>query len=86
MNILKFFKSLVTTAIRLAKASGLTDDVIKIALKYVKLANDKYVDNSASREYVVDVLMRRGLPESIARIAVELAYRLYKDQLAKVVK
>lgn len=86
MSFLGFFKSvgrLIKKALSYAKASGLTDDLIEIALPYVRKANEKFVDNASRREWVVAVLVARKVPESIARIVVELAYQIYRKEMKK---
>lgn len=91
MNLLTFIRSaisntrrLLTRALRAATDAGLTDDVIALALPYIKEASSKYIETSARREWVVAQLVSRGVPEGISRIAVELGYRLYKAELAKL--
>ena len=64
-----------------AKANGLTDDLVQLALKWVREASKKTVENVEKREWVVEILKAKGIPESIARIAVELAYQLYKKEI-----
>lgn len=80
-SFLKPLGSLITRAFNLVKAAGLDDDLVALALKHVRLANDRFVDPAEKREYVVAYLQKRGVPETVARIATELAYRLYKKQV-----
>lgn len=85
MAFLDIFRSLgrlLSKAFNIVKASGLTDELIDIALKYVRIAATKVADDSAKREWVVEAIKSRGIPGSIARIAVELAYQLYKREVA----
>lgn len=77
-------KSLIEKALHLASTSGLTDAIVEKALPLVRLASDKYVDNAERREWVVKALVAQHVPESIARIAVELAYKLYQAELKKL--
>lgn len=91
MNVLKaisgFFSkvgAIVMKGVKYAHDAGLTDDIVNVALPYVREASKKFVDNDERREWVVKALVARKVPESIARIAVELAYRIYKTELAKV--
>ena len=81
MNILGFFKGLAKKAFGYAKDNGLTDDLVKLALKWVREASKQTVENPEKREWVVEILKAKGIPESIARIAVELAYQLYKKEV-----
>mgnify|MGYP001609268981 CR=1 FL=1 len=74
---------LIGQGLHLAKDAGLTDEIIQIAIPYIKQASIKYIDNTNRREWVVAVLMARGLPESVARLATELAYRIYKAETTK---
>jgi hypothetical protein len=81
-----FFKSVgkvLGKALSLAAKVGLDDAVVALALKWVKVADQKYVSNPEKREWVVSILVQRGIPERIARIAVELALGLLKDELKK---
>ena len=82
----KIFKPLgvfLAKAFNAARASGLTDELVQIALPFVRQANAKFVDNAKRREWVVAVLIQRGVPERIARIVVELAYGIYRKELGK---
>lgn len=65
-------------------ADSVTDDQISQAVTYVEQAEDKFADNAARREWVVAQLKGLGMPEWIARIAVEGALRLVKKGLHKV--
>lgn len=51
---------------------------VKSALYWVEVAAERYVDNDAKREFVVDRLKEKGFSESKARLAVELAILLIK--------
>ena len=81
MNPFRFLVSLVKKALGLASKAGLTDQHVQDALKFVKEASVKYVDNAARREWVVRKLTEKGLPESVARLACELAVRLFKESV-----
>ena len=82
LDIFRSIGKLLSKAFNIVKASGLTDELIDIALKYVRIAATKVADDSAKREWVVEAIKSRGIPGSIARIAVELAYQLYKREVA----
>ena len=77
-------ESALETAFRYAKEAGLTDAIVQQALPYIRMASAKYVDNVQRREWVVTALVVKGVPEGVARIAVELAYKLYQSELAKL--
>ena len=79
----KFF-SLLKKAFKTAVDAGLTDDVMDLALRWVKVAADMTIEKAEKREWVVQMLKSKGFPESIARLAVELAYQLFKKELAKL--
>src|SRR5947207_15569726 len=64
--------------------AGLSDDVVKIALVWVRVAATKYADDPSKREFVVEILVARGFPEGVARVAVELAYRIFKTEIEKL--
>lgn len=74
---------LLKRAWKLAEAIGLDDALIATAIPLVRKASDKYVDNTDRREWVVKELSSIGVKESIARIATELAYRMYRKELEK---
>ena len=87
MSFLSFLAPLgafLTKAFKYAKESGLTDELVQIALPFVREANRKFVDNNKRREWVVAVIVQRGVPESIARLVAELAFQIYRKELTKV--
>lgn len=77
-------KSAVQQGWSLLQKAGLDDEVLGLALRYVKTASTKYVDNNERREWVLRVLVDHKVPEGVARVAIELALKLYKAELAKV--
>lgn len=81
MNVFGFLLGLVKRAFGYAKDNGLTDDLVELALKWVRVAAKQTVENPEKRELVVKILIGRGVPESVARIATELAYQLYKKEI-----
>ena len=86
-SISGFFKKvvgLISKALTAAVGAGLSDLIVSKALAYVKQAANKFADNAEKREWVIQQLMRAKVPESIARLAVELAYQLYREELAKL--
>ena len=73
---------LITRALQSGFAPGLSDAVIDAALGYIRTAGAQFTDNTERREWVVQQLMAKmHLPESIARLAVELAIQLYKREV-----
>ena len=79
---LKAFGGLIKKALSLA-GKVVPEETMVIALAFVREAAARYTDNAQRREWVVQQLQARGVPESIARLAVELAVRLFKAQLAR---
>lgn len=75
--------ALIMKAAAAAQAAGLTDEIVAVALPYVRTANAKFVDNAERREWCVKQLAGKGVPESIARLAIEMAFQLYRKELAK---
>lgn len=75
---------LLGNALKASVENGLTDKLIQLALSYIKEAASKAIDNDAKRAYVVQALVNRGFPESLARLATELAYQLFKKELGKI--
>ena len=56
----------------------ITDENVELAVGWVAVAQAKFSDNSSRREFVVSILMNRGIPEHIARLLVELAVGIVK--------
>lgn len=79
-----FFKrlgSILLSAFDAAGGNGLTDQIVQLALTFVKEAAVKFADNTERREWVVAQLVAKGIPESLARLGVELAVQLLKREL-----
>lgn len=74
---------LVQRGVNAAIASGLTDQIMKVAITAVKKAADTVATNAEKREMVVKALVAEGCPEFIARAAVELAVAIWKSERAK---
>ena len=88
MGLLDWFKKLgswVKKAIVVVQ-EVVPDDVLDAAVRWVKVAANKQLDNAGKREQVVAQLHARfpGISESILRLAVELAVRLVKKELGKL--
>lgn len=71
----------ILAALRFADKHGLTDDLVNLALRHVMDAQAQFATNDERREYVVSKLKGHFVPESIARLAVELAVAKYKASL-----
>ncbi len=70
-----------------ATLNGLKDEVLDAAKEWVKVAaNTEFLDNGARREFVVKVLREKFpfVPESIVRLAVELAVQAVKKEMEKL--
>lgn len=80
MNIFTWIGSLFKKAFNIAVERGLTDELLNDAKKMVIVAAGRFADNSEKREWVVKLLVLRGLPESVARFAVEAAVQLIKKE------
>ena len=72
---------LIAKAFQSAAARGLTDAIVQDALSFVRQAAANIVSNDDKRVWAVSALVSKGVPESIARLAVELAVQLFKDQV-----
>lgn len=68
--------------LRFAEAKGLTDDLVDMALRLVTQAQAQFPDTEDRRDWVVDRLVAHRVPESVARLALELAVQAYKKQVA----
>ena len=75
---------LLGEAFQLVQKLGLDDDLIRLALPYVRQADAKFVSNDERREWCVNVLKAMKIPEVVARIVVELAYSMYKKEKIKL--
>jgi hypothetical protein len=83
-HVVQKVRTLINRATTVAGANGLTDDVTRLALQWVKVAAGKQLDNAQKREFVVQILMGKHVPESVARLAVELAVQVMKRELKKI--
>lgn len=81
-NVLRGIKTLIQTAIDAAGARGLTDKLVQDTILWIRVAATKFADSAEKREWVVGILVNKGVPESIARITVELAYQIFKKDHA----
>lgn len=82
MGIGSFFKSLLSKVWGVVKSTGITDALMKLGIAYAKEAALKFTDNTQRREWVVQQLVTRGIPESVARLIVELAVQFIKKEAA----
>ena len=83
MSFFGFFKRIGTLVKRALSVVQelIPEETLALAVVWVRVAASKYVDNTARREFVVNILVNKGIPESIARLAVELAVQLAKREL-----
>lgn len=89
MNIFKklfgAIGSLLKRSVSIVK-ENVTEEQISKALAYVVEAEAKFLDNTKRREWVVMQLKGVGIPEWAARIAVEFALKIAKQEAAKLGK
>jgi DNA-directed RNA polymerase specialized sigma24 family protein len=81
VGLLSFFRRFggwIKKAFRLAEDRGLNDSLIQEALEYVQEAVGRFDTTAKRRTWVIGILTKKGLPESIARLALELAVQLFK--------
>jgi hypothetical protein len=71
---------LVGKGVQAGVKAGLTDEVLNLAVFAAKEAAKEFTDNNEKREFVVKFLTSHKIPESIARLAVELAVRIIKQE------
>lgn len=86
-GILKWFGRIgeaIAIALRFAESRGLTDDLVDLALKHVMKAQTDFETNDARRAYVLSQLVLKDIPESVARLALEMAVALYKGKVIGV--
>ncbi len=80
-HFFRFIGTDIKKGLTSAVVRGLTAEVMTLAVGYVRNAAESNVNDAQKREIVVRLLVARGVPESIARLAVELAYQLVKHEL-----
>lgn len=68
---------------KVAEERGLTEEIVTQAEGLVGEAQKQFNDNATRREWAVAALIAAKVPESIARLAVELAVQVFKSKLAK---
>lgn len=69
-------------ALDYANKSGLTDEIVNIALGYAQQAEAQYVDNAQKQQFVFAALTAKGIPPAIANLAIELAVQLIHKGVA----
>lgn len=87
MNPFKWFAGVLSKAFGYAKSHGLTDDIIKFALPYVKKAEGLAIDGVSKQAYVLEALLAQYpfIPKSVLHLAIELALQLFKHEADAVV-
>lgn len=73
--------SLIAKMLLFAESRGLTDDLVDLALTHVMKASEFFQTNEDRRAYVLAAVRAQGVPESIARLALEMAVALYKGKV-----
>ena len=69
---------------KVTQERGLTEDIVTKAEALVGEAQTQFNDNATKREWAVAALVAAKVPESIARLAVELAVQVFKKKMAQV--
>jgi hypothetical protein len=82
-NPFAFLVGLMKKAFGRAQKFGLTDETVKVALGWVEQAANMFGTGTERREFVVARLRDKGIPESIARLAVEVAVQAWKAKAGK---
>lgn len=78
-GFLKRLSSFIGRILRFAESRGLTDDLVDLALRLVAQAQVQFPNNEARLAFVLDQIhLKTHVPESVARLAVELAIQAYK--------
>ena len=83
MNIFKMLFGFIKKAFSRAGKFGLNDQLISDTLGWVEQAANKFNTSAERREWVVAILVSRGVPESVARLAVEVAVQIWKSKAGK---
>lgn len=77
-----WFKKLgswLTKAVKFVE-DKVSDDNIAFAVAWVRVAREKFTSGAERREFVVNLLKAKGVPENIARLVVEIAVGLVKAE------
>jgi hypothetical protein len=61
----------------------ITDDQVEQAVVLVLQAKSQFLNNEDRRRWVLQQLMQLGLPEHLARLALEMAMVVIKQELEK---
>lgn len=83
-NAFKSFGKFIGPTLKSAAVKGLTDELVKQAAAWAKVAASQQLDNAGKREFVVNLLVKKGVPESIARLATELGVQAIKAEVKKL--
>ena len=92
MNVFKaigrFFTgvgALIVKAMNFAQERGLDDALVAHAMWLVREAAGRYIDNAERNQWAVNELRRnlRAIPESVAKLAIELAVQAVKAELTR---
>ena len=73
----------ILLALEYAQSKGLTPEVVSLAIRWARFAEEHWKTNVDRRNWVVNALVTRGVPESIARTACELAVQYIQAETAK---
>ena len=81
LDIFRKLGSLLSRALSIVRAV-VPPEVLALAVAEAKKAVDKFDDNHSKREYVIAALKARFpfVPESVLRLAVELAVQVIKRE------
>jgi hypothetical protein len=84
LRIFKLVSPFVSIALGIVEKN--TDDKnVDLAIKWVRVAMNtaSLPDGAARREFVVKTLVARGLSENVARMLVEIAVAVVKEQMSR---
>lgn len=73
-------KGIAAQAFVIVQESGLDDVVMTMAVEAVRKAQEDFTDNAERREWVVQFLKDKGVPEGVARTALQLALAWVRKQ------
>lgn len=80
------FGKLIWSALEQAGIRGLSDELLKITLAWVRVAAEQQLNNEQKRAFVIGILKEKfpHIPESIIRLAIELAVQVLKEEVEKI--
>lgn len=86
LGIFRRVSPFIKIALGIVEKTAGDDKNVELAISWVKVAmNMAELSNDERRAFVVKILVSKGLSENVARMLVEIAVAVVKDQLKEKV-